>query len=807
MSSSEVEARRGRYGPNHIVEVAGHPFGELARDTARDPMIWFLLATAVLYAFLRQFTESLTLFVSIVPLVGMDAYLHRRTQASTRGLRSALADTARVVRDGRHLDIAATELVVGDLALIRAGEPFPVDGIIVASDGAQVEESALTGESYPVRKHTLEAEPVGLTPRPIDDVHWAMAGTRLLTGEVSVRVAFTGGETLYGEIVRMATLGGGERTPLQQAVARLVSGLIIAAGALCLVLGAVRLAQGQGWIDAALSAATLAVAALPEEFPVVLSVFLGVGVYRLARRQALVRRAVAVENIGRVSCICADKTGTLTEGRLRVVGIEPAPGTSELAALGVAAQASRQESGDPLDLAILDAVRERGAPSSPGEVLATFPFSEDRRHETVIVRAAGTVHAASKGAPETILAMAALDAGELAAWRGRAEALAALGHKVIACATCEMDPAGPHGDEPRAGYRLAGLLAISDPLRPEVASSVAWCQAAGIRVLVVTGDHPATARAIARQMGLADEPAIVTGDQLADQADAAGLAAVDVVARALPIQKLAIVRALKAAGELVAVTGDGVNDVPALRAADVGIAMGGRGTRSAREVSPIVLLDDDFSSIVAAIREGRSLYRNLTLSFQYLLIVHIPLVLTAALIPLFGFPLLYLPVHLVWLEAIIHPTALLVFQERGEAPPPWRGSARRATFLSPRQWLLTLATGALMTIAIAVAYVRSLGPAGDAEHARAMAMVVLTVAGAGVTALLSRMRTRAAWIALAATLASTVLLVQAPAVAKLLHLRPLHLDDGALALAGAALAVLPLLLRGGTGRRRSDIKG
>ena len=792
LDRAEVGERRRRYGTNDIVESVGSPAAELARETARDPMIWFLLGTAVLYGVLGQLSESITLVVSIVPLVGMDAYLHRRTQASTQGLRGLLSTNARVVRDGAETEIQATEVVVGDLAIVATGEPFPADGVVVAGSELRTDESALTGEAYPVAKHPLGGAPEGTGEVLVDGDHWGFAGTRLLTGRAHLRVVTIGHETLYGTIVQLATGATRERTPLQRAVGTMVTVLLGSAVVLCLLLAFVRLHEGHGWVDAIVSAASLAVAALPEEFPVVLTVFLGVGVYRLARRKALVNRAVAVENIGRVSCICSDKTGTITEGRLRVARVIPANGHDEAQTLAIAAAAARYETGDPLDRAILDVAgdHDRGHP------LATFPFTEDRRRETVVTRTSAGVRAFTKGAPETVLATCTPE--DRARWADRIGELAAGGLKLIACATRPL--AEYSGGEPDRDFQLAGLIAIADPVRREVPDAVAWCHRAGIRILMLTGDHPITAAAVAREMGLAPSPVVITGEQLTSGGDmVAALRDVDVVARAMPAQKLAIVRALQRTGELVAVTGDGVNDVPALQAANVGIAMGQRGARSAREVSSIVLLDDNFGSVVAAIAEGRTLFDNLRLSFQYLLLIHLPLVLTATFIPLAGYPVLYLPIHIVWAEAIIHPTALLAFQRSGIADatiPPARGADVR--LFSRGEWATILLVGCLIAALVTFTYVRSVADSDD--HARAMAMIVLTTASAGITIVLSRLRTAAARVVVGLSLAMAILLVQVPALASLLHLRPLHLDDWALALAGGALAMLPLL----AGRRLSS---
>jgi Ca2+-transporting ATPase len=791
LASAEIKVRAERYGRNLILETVGGGWWVLARETLKDPMLWFLLGTSGLFAVVGEKTEAVILLVALVPFLGMDMFLHRRTHASTEGLSSRLASKASVVRDGATQTITATELVPGDLVIVATGEAFPADGVIVSGERLQADESSLTGEAYPIQKDPLATLPRYDGVARVDGRHWGFAGTRLLTGEARLRIVYTGGETLYGEIVRSATRGAHARTPLQGAVANLVAVLIVVAVFICLALAWVRYQQGHGLLDALLSAVTLAVAALPEEFPVVLTFFLGVGVYRLARRQALVRRAVVVENIGRVSCICSDKTGTITEGRLRLTHTFPAADLSAERLLFLSAAASRRETGDLMDVAIHDAL----AQPMRGERVASFPFTEDRKRETGLLREDGRLLAAVKGAPELVLRLCALTPAETAQWQARIDELAGTGHKVIACAWRELDAGSWPGGEPDHGFRVAGLLAFEDPVRAGVPQALEMCRSARIHVIMVTGDHPATARSVAREIGLGGrEPRIIQGDEMEARlrrGDGSFLREVDVIARAVPAQKLTLVRTLQADGEIVAVTGDGVNDVPALQAADIGIAMGERGTRSAREVASIVLLDDNFRSIVRAIAEGRQLFTNLQLSFQYLLMVHIPLVLTAALIPLTGYPLLYLPVHVVWLEMIIHPTALLVFQEMpGDGRLGPAAHTRRLRFFSTPQWLTIIAVGAAVTVVVTFSYLRSLGAGYDVEHARAMALVTLTMASAGITANLSRLRSRAARWMVAGTIALSLLFVQAPELAAFLHLKPLHVDDWALAVGGGLLASL-----------------
>jgi Ca2+-transporting ATPase len=398
--------------------------------------------------------------------------------------------------------------------------------------------------------------------------------------------------------------------------------------------------------------------------------------------------------------------------------------------------------------------------------------------------------------------MSSLSPEEKTTWLAKTEKLAGAGHKVLACAKKRLRHWS--GGEPDRGYQFLGLLAFEDPVRDGVREAVAKAQGAGIRVIMVTGDHLTTAAAIAREIGLGGgRPRTIDGSQLKGLVSSRGLKEFDVVARAIPAQKLDLVRALKASGEIVAVTGDGVNDVPALQGADIGIAMGEHGTRAAREVASIVLLDDNFRTIVRAISEGRQLFRNLKLSFAYLLMMHMPLVATAALVPFAGFPLLYLPMHVVWLELIIHPTALLVFQElpaSDKLDPVQRN--RKLRFFSWQEWTLIAFIGSLVIAMIVIGYARSLGTSNDIEHARSMALVALVVASATMTAGLTRLRTRSSVIAVLATIASAVLLVQLAPLARLLHLSPLHVDDWLIAgLGGAIVASLAAFIPSLGGKR------
>ncbi|HEY0719830.1 MAG TPA: HAD-IC family P-type ATPase, partial [Gammaproteobacteria bacterium] len=469
LSEAEVAERRARFGRNDIVEQPPHSGWQLLAETAHDPMLWFLLGTSLLFILLGDTSEALILLIAVLPLVGMDLYLHRRTAASTAGLSSCLASRARVVRGGREREVAVEELVPGDLVIVAKGDPFPADGILVKAEQVQVDESSLSGEAWPIHKRAVTDALISAQATTFESCHWGLAGTRLLTGSATMRIANTGRHTLYGEIVQSALAGAHARTPLQQAIAQLVIVLLIAATALCLLLALVRLQQGYGWVDALLSAVTLAVAALPEEFPVVFTFFLGAGVYRLARRKALVRRAVVVENIGRISAICSDKTGTITEGRLTLTHHAAAPGVAHEQLLQLAALAARGDSGDPLDAALLIHVPV----PSRYTVQQTFPFTEDRKRETAIVRdEQGALFAVRKGAPETILALCGDGATVRSAALHETAAFAAGGHKVIACGWRPLEVESWPGGEPDRDFIFAGLLAFEDPVREGVAEAV-----------------------------------------------------------------------------------------------------------------------------------------------------------------------------------------------------------------------------------------------------------------------------------------------------------------------------------------------
>lgn len=784
LDEQEVQARRQQFGSNDFTHFSVSVWREVLINTIKDPMIWFLVGTAILFAGLKNYYEATILALAIIPLTGMDFFLHWRTEATTEGLGQQLATSAVVVREGKKRSVAVWELVPGDLILVVAGGFFPADGLIVGGSTIQVEESALSGESLPVTKQIVASQPLNREAVVVSDKSWAFAGTRLLTGEAMVRVVYTGKETLYGQIIQSVLQTGKVRTPLQALIANLVFKLIIAASLLCVFLALVRYAQGFGLIDTILSAATLAVAALPDEFPVVFTFFLSVGVYRMARNKALVRRAVSVENLGRVTCICSDKTGTITEGRLQLSSFYPVSGVEKEALLSLLALASRADSFDLLDLAILDAAAK--ATQLPQKVLHSFPFTEDRKRETAVVEQSNHWLVVTKGAPETILALCDLSPDETRIWLERIAELAAQTYKVLACASITVQSANQF-EEPTGAYQFKGLVAFIDPVREGVAEAIQSCRDQGIHVLMITGDHPATAAAIARQIGLGDgQPKVVLAHDLGPyltQTAGYNLNQIDVIARAIPMQKYDVVKALQANDQIVAVTGDGVNDVPALKIANIGIAMGERGTQSAREVADIILLDDNFDSIAKAINEGKLLFQNLRLCFKYLLMIHFPFVISAALIPLFGFPLLYFPIQIVLIELIIHPTALLVFQDLPDDGT--RRLYKGSGIFSRYDVMRIVMTGLVTTLLLCGCFVKTL-PQGI-MHARTLVLAILAFMSIAITIGLAGFKTRTTRLTIFFILIMLLTLIQIPFFAAILDFTPLSLREWGFVLLAAII--------------------
>jgi P-type Ca2+ transporter type 2C len=763
LGHAEAAARLATCGRNELPAPGRRSFLRVIVDVVREPMFLLLLASTAIYLTFGDVREAATLGVFVVVVITITIVQERRTERALDALRDLSSPRATVLRDGAWIDLDARLLVPGDLVRLAEGDRVPADAHLCTGTPMTVDESLLTGESVPVVKLPA-GDPV-------------FAGTLVAGGHGTAEIVATGPRSELGRIG--AALGGlaPARTTLERQVQTLITRIAIIAVTLSAALVVVRGVADGGWRHAALSGITLAMALLPEELPVILTVFLALGAWRIARHRVLTRRPSAVETLGEVTVLCVDKTGTLTQNRMTVRRLRTAARELDVEVGGAAlpddaralvelgAAACPRDPTDPMDRALAGLAGDRWAAAQArwtpvheyamraGLLAVTHVWRDE--HGRVVV--------AAKGAPEAILELCHLDPADAASWRARAEAMAADGLRVLGVA--HASHAGDPPDDAHAfAFELAGLIGLADPLRASTADTIARCRRAGIRIVMITGDHPATARAIARDAGIAADD-VATGAELEgldDAALAARLARVDVIARARPAHKLRIVQALRGRGEVVGMTGDGVNDAPALEAADIGVAMGRRGTDVAREAAALVLIDDDLGAIVTAVRIGRRIYDNIRKAIGYTLAVHVPIAGLALLPPLFGWGALLAPIHVVFLELLIDPTCSIVFEMEPEDADVMTRPPRRpgAPIFDLRRLGFSLLQGALALGAALgiVAWGRGAGLAPDAV--RALGFVAL-VAGNLAILIANRGGSAAFWRARARNHAASILIAGA----------------------------------------------
>ncbi|MBI5320466.1 cation-translocating P-type ATPase [Bradyrhizobium sp.] len=679
LTASEALARLKAEGFNELPLAGRRSIVRLILDVLREPMLLLLLAGGAIYFALGDLGEALLLLVFASFSVAVTIVQEARTERVLESLRDLTSPRALVIRDGERIRIAGRDVVRGDIVVLSEGDRVAADATVLQCDDLLLDESLLTGESVPVRKlASLPEAEAGPPHTGGDDLPFVFSGTLVVRGSGIAEATSTGVRTEIGKIGQSLRSLETETPRLQLQTRRLVTVFaFVSAAVITLTVLLYGLYRG-GWLEGVLAGIALGMSMLPEEFPVVLTVFLAMGAWRISQARVLTRRASAIESLGAATVLCTDKTGTLTLNRMTVArlmlpdGAECAPPPSEARSPAVAALvetgvlACAPQPFDPMEKALHALGPDTG---TSRQLAQSYGLRPDLLAMSNAWRAAdNSCTVAAKGAPETIGMLCHMSAGELAELRQRVDRLAREGLRVLGVARASGDPDRLPESQHDFTFRFCGLVGFADPLRPEVRGAVTECRSAGIRVVMITGDYPATASAIATQAGL-DHERILTGAEIATLDDdelaraARGPAA---FARIAPDQKLRIVTALKQDGEIVAMTGDGVNDAPSLKAAHIGIAMGGRGTDVAREASSIVLLDDDFGSIVKAIRLGRRIYDNLRKAMSFILAVHVPIAGLALLPLLTGMPLLFGPVHIAFLEMIIDPVCSLVFEAETE---------------------------------------------------------------------------------------------------------------------------------------------
>ena len=814
LTQAEADRRLAADGPNELPLVPGRGILRIAVETMREPMFLLLLGAAALYLVLGDLGEGLFLMAGALATIGLVVLQEARSERALAALRDLSQPNARVIRDKVERSVAARDLVPGDIVLVGEGERLPADGALAAGDVLSVDESALTGESAPVSKRPLRDDEV-LDPDTGPGAEagpYLFSGTLVVRGQAVAQVSRTGPRTVLGRIgVSLASITQ-EPTPLQRTAARMVTWLgVMAIGFCVLVAVAYGLLRGD-WIAAALAGITVAIALIPEELPMVLAVFLALGAWRLATHRVLVRHSAVIEALGGATVLCVDKTGTLTENQMQVARLWTASGDMAvgpdvpLAGLFVvlariAALASAVRPVDPMDKAIRSLLLGAG----PGAVDAAegperaWPLRPELMAVIQLWRQAGDQRlAAAKGAPEAVFRLCKMSDAEVKRLTGVVSGYADQGLRVLGVASSRVKGAFPE-DPQQAAFEFAGLVGFLDPVRKDVPAALKEARAAGISVVMITGDHPATALAIAKSAGIDTTAGVMLGAELAGlspKALADRLRDVRVFARIVPEQKLLIVQGLKAAGEVVAMTGDGVNDAPALETAHIGIAMGKKGTDVAREAADLVLMDDSFASIVGGVRLGRRIFVNLRKALIYVTAIHVPIA-GLALIPIvLGLPQLLFPMHVVFLELVIDPVCAMVFEaEPGGANAMQRPPRRRDEALfGPAQLALALLQGAVVLIGVFGVYVWSLGryPDTEARGAAFLALVVgnLVLALADASSTGGRLfapHRKIYWIIAAAAGAVLTLVLTVPVLAALFKITPPHLPLLVLALGVAAI--------------------
>jgi P-type Ca2+ transporter type 2C len=806
LSEAEAAQRLIADGPNRLAPPRRRRLPEIARDVLREPMFLLLLAAVGVYFVLGDHAEAAFLFAGALATIGLVVVQEARSERALAALKALAEPTAQVVRGGRTRRIAAADLVRDDILLLSEGGRAPADGVLLAGDVLSLDESVLTGESAPVdRAPDASGQDV--------EASRVAAGALIVRGQGVARVTAIGAATRLGQIGAALAQAHEPPTPLQRATRRLVGAFGVAAIGLAGLAFVTHGVLHGDWVGGTLAALTLGIALIPEEFPMVLAVFLALGGWRLAQGQVLVRRTAAIEALGAISVLCVDKTGTLTRNRMRLaeqwrpddgVVARDSPGAQAL--IEVAVRASAAQPLDPMDRALHAAARRWRPLGAP---LRSYPLRPDR---LVFIQAwpaseAG-VEFAAKGAPEAILELCRLPQPARAAAEACVAQFAAQGLRVlgVARAVRDHDDGGDPGGET---FHFEGLVAFEDPVRDDVPAALAAAAAAGVKVVMITGDYPATALAIARDAGIDVAGGVLSGAETAALDDAGlreAVRTVRVFARVAPDQKLRLVRALQAAGERVAMFGDGVNDAPALEAADVGVAMGRRGVDVAREASDLILLDDRFASVVSGIGEGRRIFANLQAALAYLVAVHIPMAGLALLPPLFGGPAVLFPMQVVLLELVIDPMCALVFEGRKASAGAMRRPPRAASapLMSAGRLAIAIAQGLALLAGAYGAHLVLLAQGLAPSATRAAAFVFLVAANLGVASVLAAAgraadpRQRVAFAGIAALAASGV--VAALLVPSLAAMFGFSLPSAGVAWAAAGLGFATGLIAGAAGR-------
>ncbi len=841
LSEEEAQRRLRAIGRNELPAARRHSFWKLAFGVLGEPMTLLLLASGGIYLLLGDRQDALILLSFVAVLLALTLFQQEKAERSLDALRNLTSPRASVIRDGKQRRIPGGEVVPGDLVILSEGDRVAADGVLIDAISLMIDESLLSGESVSVRKSVRgnqggETESEAFSPGG-DDLPFVFSGTLVVRGQGIFEVKATGVQTEIGRIGKQLQSVTGEKTFLQRETRKLVIGFSLTALCLCLILIIVYGLTRGHWLEAILAGLTFTMAMIPEEFPVILMVFMALGAWRLAKQHVLTRRIPAIETLGAATVLCVDKTGTLTQNRMRVQQIaarnqcfEPAANNAALPEvfheiIEFSILASQRDPFDPMEIAFRELGEHYLANTehlhANWELVQEYPLTQELLAMSRVWRPVGPPEngqreaereeyvIAAKGAPEAILDLCHVEPAVFESQMSIVQRMAAEGLRVLGVARADFTPQPSPPLLPEIQhdfvFQFLGFVGLSDPIREDAAEAVRQCHTAGIRIVMITGDYPQTAQSIARQVGFPNADRVVSGAELAAMTDDAlqeTIRSVSIFARVVPEQKLRLINALKANGEIVAMAGDGVNDAPALKAAHIGLAMGARGTDVAREAAAMVLTTDDFSAMVQAVEMGRRIFDNLRKAISYILAIHIPIAGMSLLPVLFHWPLILMPVHVAFLQLIIDPACSVVF----EAEEPEAGIMRRPPrksdepLLNGRIWGTCALQGVSILAMVMGVYAWALQTNHTQGGSRAMAFIVLIFSNLalivanrswsqGFLALLARPNRALRWVLPLALLFLAGAILN-PAAQKLFHFGRLQGRDIVLCLSAGLLSIL-----------------
>ena len=695
LTDEEVKNLQKKYGRNILVPEKKQSFFKKIFSVLKEPMFLLLLIAATIYFILGKPNDGIIMLVFVIGVISIDILQKWKTDKTLSALRDLSAPRIKVIRNGIEVSINSEDLVPGDLMIINEGIKIPADGYIIKCNDFCVNESSLTGESEVVWKCVNDSNNEGYWKK-----NYCYAGTLAIQGSAIIKIDKIGAETEYGKIGSNIFISPEESTPLQKQTNKLVKICSYIAIALFLSVSVItyfnlsELSLKNRLIESILSGITLAMAMIPEEFPVILTVFLSMGAWRLAKKNSLIKKLPSVETLGSVSVLCVDKTGTITMNNMTVTDIWSINDNTNdlLLTMGMACET---EAYDPMEHAILSYCKKNNLDEETlfnGELITEYPFTNERKMMGHVWYKNNEIIIASKSSPEKLLSLCGLNYKTKKIIENKILTMAEKGLRVIAVGKSTLSSKDDIPSElENCSLTFLGLIGLQDPPKESIKNDIQECIKAGIRVVMITGDNGITASAIAKQIGIPNSEHVITGDMINEMSDKElkeKISNVNIFSRVIPEHKMRIVKAFKENGEIVAMTGDGVNDAPALKYADIGIAMGKHGSDVSREAADLILLDDNFSTIADTVRDGRRIYDNIRKAIGYVLAIHIPIAFASLIAPLLGITstsLLLLPIHVVLLEIIIDPTCSIVLERQ-----PAEKNIMNRKPRSPKENILTL---------------------------------------------------------------------------------------------------------------------